>query len=217
MALLKGTKKGAPPAPRAEPLFQVVIKMRDQGVSDKEIVGKLREKGVSSSQILDAMKQADLKAAIKGGDAGGTDFGGDLGSMPDIPEFAEPSPAQYPSRQQYAAKETVSVTTEDIEEVVEEIISEKWKSVAKDLDDLKKWKDDSADSLGEIKEKVDGLADSLERLKASIAEQVNKYSQSIDDVTTEIKAMDKVFREIMPEFTDNVKQLSEAVAKIKKK
>ena len=43
--------------------------------------------------------------------------------------------------------------------------------------------------------------------------KVDEYNKSLGDVNVEIQAMGKVFQKLIPEFTENVKKLSETVNK----
>ncbi len=45
---------------------------------------------------------------------------------------------------------------------------------------------------------------------------MDEYSKGISDVSTELKAMQKIFQTVMPQFTANIKELQALVEKKRK-
>lgn len=187
-------------------LIDFVVRSRESGDSDKEIIDDLKDKGFGSQKILDIMKKADLKVASSAPASGiepAFEADEDLDNL-----GAEEEPAEH--------TKTRPVDS-DIEEIAEKIAEEKWSSVKKELEELTKWKDDSSAALEEMKQKFDELNTNIELFKKQLLERLTGYSDDIKDVSADIKAMDMVFKQILPELTSDVKELSGIIGKLKKK
>jgi uncharacterized protein YoxC len=122
--------------------------------------------------------------------------------MPPAPVFR---PAPAPAR----------LTTEEIQEIAEAIIAEKWQKVGKEIDEMKKTQDDISASLGGMQERMSNLEKKMDMVIQEILGKVDEYGKGIADVGTELKAMQKVFGTVMPTFTENIKDLQEVVGKAK--
>ncbi|MCX6774960.1 MAG: hypothetical protein NTY99_02610 [DPANN group archaeon] len=122
--------------------------------------------------------------------------------MPPAPVFR---PAPAPAR----------LTTEEIQEIAEAIIAEKWQKVGKEIDEIKKTQDDTSASLGGMQERMSNLEKKMDMVIQEILGKVDEYGKGIADVGTELKAMQKVFGTVMPTFTENIKDLQEVVGKAK--
>jgi predicted nucleic acid-binding Zn-ribbon protein len=105
--------------------------------------------------------------------------------------------------------------TEDIEKITESIISEKWGKLSSELKNMMEWKNELSKQLDSYKKKVEDLDNKLAQTQTAMIGKVDEYNKSIGDVNVEIQAMGKVFEKLIPEFTNNVKELSEIVKKHK--
>ena len=77
------------------------------------------------------------------------------------------------------------------------------------------WKNELSKQLDSYKKKVEDLDNKLAQTQTAMIGKVDEYNKSIGDVNVEIQAMGKVFEKLIPEFTNNVKELSEIVKKHK--
>jgi len=103
------------------------------------------------------------------------------------------------------------IPVEDIERISEAIISEKWKDVSKDLDGLKKWSEEAQNALMNLSDRMTKLEMKLDSIETAMLGKVEEYGKGIQDVGTELKAMQRVFQTVMPTFTENIKELRDIV------
>ena len=54
-------------------------------------------------------------------------------------------------------------------------------------------------------------------LQNSVVEKVSDYNRSVEDVGSEIKALEKVFKNILDPFTTNIKELNKITKELKGK
>jgi len=96
---------------------------------------------------------------------------------------------------------------EQIEEIAEAIIDEKWKEFEHDIRIIIDWKDKTESRVAQIEQQVKDLTGSLSNMQKSLMGKISQYDSNITDVGTEIKAMEKVFQKILPSLTENVNKL----------
>ena len=91
----KPAQQGTAPvaAPAAGVPTDLVIQMKQQGMSNNQIIQNLQGNGYSSSQIFDAMNQADVKGAVEAAPPGaGPGPMPGPGEAPMAPGAAQPMP-----------------------------------------------------------------------------------------------------------------------------
>lgn len=107
--------------------------------------------------------------------------------------------------------------TEEIQEIAEAIIAEKWRESAKEIDAIKKWKDETESALSNLSDRMTKLEMKLDSIEQAILGKVEEYGKGIQDVGTELKAMQRVFQTTMPTFVENIKELQGLVGEAKSK
>ena len=168
----------------------------------------------------------------KEGDASNT-----AGGVPPAPSAAEqappPPPEEYaypppdgggpPPEQGYAAypdqsAENFSVPQygtpvggddikERVEEIAEAIIDEKWNELIKDINKVIEWKEKTETEINTIEQEIANLKERFESLHRGVLGKITEYDNNLANVGSEIKAMDMVFKKILPTFTENVQKL----------
>ena len=110
----------------------------------------------------------------------------------------------------YGAAEQTST-----EEIVEAIIEEKWEALVKDVNKIVTWKNKIETKISEIETKIDNLKENFSDLNKAVLARVGDYDRHIMDVGSDLKAMEKVFSKVLPEFTHNINELSRITKNIK--
>jgi hypothetical protein len=178
--------------------------MRARGFDNNQIVQALQRNGYSSTQIFDALNQADLVSGA--------------GQPMNEPYLGSPPPMQE-SRQapQQNFDGQGGATAEEIEELVESVISEKWNSISKEFDKLSAWKSDVDTKIIKLDQRIESMKDDFDKLHQAIIGKIGEYDKNILAVGAEIKAMERVFSKVLPVFTENVNELSRITDNMKKK
>jgi uncharacterized protein YoxC len=137
-----------------------------------------------------------------------------------IPEPPTPTTEELPIPEEPVApspnKDPVTIMSDDIEQIAENIIEEKFEAINAEVQKFEKWKtliDTKVKDLSESVKKIDARVSDTQK---SIMTKVSDYNKSIKDVDVELKALTKVFEKVMPTFTTNVKELSKIVTKSKR-
>jgi DNA-binding transcriptional MerR regulator len=191
----------------------LVIQMRQQGYSNDQIIQNLQSQGYTSSQIFDALNQADIRGAVEAAPPGAAPAGpapAPEAAMPRAPPAALPAAAPMPA----PVPET---ERERIEEIAEAIIDEKWDELMKSVDKIAAWKEKTEAKIIKMEQTVKDLKERFEELHSGILAKIGEYDKGIRDVGSEIKAMEGVFKKVLPSLTENVSELSRITKAIKGK
>lgn len=189
--------------PQATPISQT-LQMKERGLTNNQIIQVLQHQGYNPQQIYDALAQAEARQSIEPY--------AQQQEMPreELPENApinqEPQQMQYPTH-----------TSHSNEELVESIIQEKWERMQKEMSKIEEWKDKIETRIDKMEQKVTDIKSDLDGLQKAIVARVGEYDKTLSNVGTEIKAMEKVFKDVLPEMTSNIQELSRITKKMKGK
>ncbi len=224
--------------------IQQISTMRQQGMSDNQIIQGLQRDGYKTHQIFDAMNQADLSSGAPlplddmpqqpnmqqpyppNPTQNMPQFAmPDSQSMqpPSSPPFLSPNPQQYPDQYPpYPPQTTEQVppdqpSYEKIEEIAESIIEEKWIELSKGISKIIEWKEKTDLKINELDIRIAQLKQSFDGLTKSLLGKMAEYDRNIGSVGSEIQAMEKVFQQMLPSFTENVNELSRITKNLKAK
>jgi hypothetical protein len=198
-----------------------IMQMRQQGLSNNQIIQNLQRQGFSNTQIFDAMNQADTKMAVEGVQPA-------FLSPPQQQQQSFTPPAQELFTQAPVSQSAPETSNRDVrnifqnsevkvEELVEAVIEEKWTELLKDINKIVDWKNKTEGRITEMEIKIESLKEGFSDLNRAVIGKVNDYDKHILEIGSDIKAMEKVFSKVLPAFTDNVNELSRIANKFKGK
>lgn len=211
-----------------------VITMRNQGMSNNQIIQNLQRYGYAIDQINNAINQADIKLGVH------TPFGPGPGSTPPVPGGTAPhepppggmaphgeppmagphgaglGPGPGPeSTEPTLATGIPSASEEKMHEIAESIIEEKWGEITDHIEKIITWKDSTEQKLAKIEQDIAHLTGSFDKLHEGVLGKVGEYDKNLETIGTEIKALEKVFQKVLPGFVDNVQELSRITRRVK--
>jgi len=192
----------------------LVLKMREQGLSNNQIITSLQREGYQTTEVFDAMNQADL------GGTNETPVGLNEETMQK--EDYQEEPLGQPEQQQlyeqptgYEAESYNDNEITKIEELVEAVVEEKWVDLVKDVNKVIEWKSNVESDTASIRQEIEDLKSSFSELQKNILTKVDEYDRNIVKVSTNIKAMENVFQKAIPTFTENINELARTVESLK--
>ena len=187
-----------------------VLQLRNQGLTDNLIAEELRKRGYNPQQITMALSEADssgdMSSSFPPPGSGGFSpnyvaqplaFGSQPGS---VPSAGGPDDAFF----------------ERMEEMVENMIDEKWDELLGEVKKIVEWKEKVEGNLAKLQGDVDKLKEDFKFLHQGVLGKLDDYDRKMTDVDTELKAVSKVFKDVVPEFVENVKQLGSIKQGLKK-
>ncbi|MBU1875549.1 MAG: hypothetical protein ABH824_02965 [Nanoarchaeota archaeon] len=183
-----------------------VIELRKQGLTDDIIADELSRKGYSQQQVGQSISQADFSA--------------DSSSQPQMSygstDFPMPGAAGTTSEMPAQSGEMGNIY-ERIEEITESMIDDKWDELIAEVKKIVEWKDKFEEKQVKITNDVEKLKEDFMILHKGVLGKLEDYDARMQDVGTELKAVGKVFKDVIPEFVDNVKELSSVTKGLKEK
>lgn len=214
MGLFGGKKEGGTSS-ESTPV-NVVKQLKDQGLTNNQIVQSLQSQGFKSHQIFDALTQVESQSS------------GPIGA-PSSDQFVSPeeTPMQqsfssvyqgsdFPSPPQSYGSSDPMVLREEIESVAEGIIEEKWVALMEDIKKIIEWKESIESRMIKLETGLNSANEQIAELRKGVLGKISDYEKGVSDVGVELKAMQKVFKESVPEFTSNISELSRLVTKLNK-
>jgi len=194
--------------PNASPVQQI-LDLRKQGLADEVIENELKNKGMQPQEIQLAIEQANTPSMPGGG-------------MPQMPPQGpptfnpEPTPPGSPPTTMPPPSGEEGNVYERIEAITESMIDEKWDDLIGEVRKIIEWKEKIEDKQTKMINDLEKLKEDFKVLHHGVLGKLEDYDSKMGDVGTELKAVGKVFKDVIPEFVDNVKELKDITQGVKK-
>jgi hypothetical protein len=170
-------------------LVQEVGRLRSQGMSNDQVAQRLLYQGYTNADVFDAMSQADVTPAHEG-------------SRMEAEMSISP-------RQEMA-------DTSRISEIAESIIEEKWSDLVDHVNKIIEWKSAVELKVAAMDEQIKNLKSEFEIMQKGVLGKISDTDSTMREVSTDIKALEQVFKKILPGFVENVNELSRITQRMKK-
>src|SRR3989338_6907172 len=180
-----------------------IISLRSQGLSNDQIVQTLQNEGYRATQIFDAIKHAEIKESMEGPNSLSISSNLQNPIMPSLGGLSMPTEPQ----------QTADISK--MEEIAEAIIDEKWNILVENVNKIIDWKERVDSQISGLNEKISMLKQDFSSLQSAIVGKTGDYDKTMKEVSTDIKAMSKVFQKILPGFIEKVNELSVITENIK--
>lgn len=165
-----------------------VQELRNQGLADTVIIDELSKRGYSPQQIQGALAQVEDSSS------------------------AMPPPMR---QERYTPSGENDGFSGRLEEIAESIIDEKWEDLLSEVRKIIEWKDRIEEKQTKLMNDLQHLKEDFATLHQGVLGKLQDYDDRMADVGTELKAVGKVFKDVVPEFVENVKELSSITGKMK--
>jgi DNA-binding transcriptional MerR regulator len=185
--------------------IQKVIDMKSQGFANEKIIESLLSEKFTYQQIRDAMQQADIKKNI-------SNPGINSAQAPEslkTPEQA-PKPIQSPPQQM---QRNNGINIDEIQRILEEIISEKWKESEEVIINMIEWKAVISTKIKDMETRMSEFNQRVDSMNSSLGKKAEEFNQTMNNVDSEIKALDKALNKLIPALSDNISELKDMVGK----
>ena len=195
------------------------LQLLNSGMKDGEVSQVLEGQGYSLQDIAGAINQAKIKQGVEG-------------NMPpqeqqmqeslsdqnfDIPLPTDNNQQNYPQTQQYQMPAQPTMSYEQMQAVVEQIVEEKWKDMMRNVGDMNVFRARVGDDMESVKQELLRTQKRLEDLQVAVLGKVKDYNESVINISNDMKALEQVFSKILTPLTQNVKDLSKITEELKKK
>jgi hypothetical protein len=167
-----------------------VMQLRTQGLTDNLIVEELKNQGFTPEQASQAISQADSS-------------GGGMSGM----NMSQSEPQQQQQQQQQPHSDEEGNIYERIEQITEGIIDEKWDALISEVKKIIAWKEKIEEKQTQMQNDLTKLKEDFKVLHQGVLGKLEDYDKRMQDVGVELNAVGKVFKDVVPEFVENVKEL----------
>lgn len=192
-----------------------VLKLRNLGYSNQQIIGALQAQGFKSHQIYDALSQADMndsRVREVPFENGNLDESPKQASI-EYPQQQETGYANYPQGQ--AGLDTDMV--DKIQQISEQIIEERWTDIVNNMRKVAEWKERTEDRIKNVELKLGVLTEQVKSIEESVLDRMKQYDTHVVQFSSDFKAMEMVFKDVIPKFTQGIQELSRLVDDFKEK
>jgi len=231
----------------AETPTEIVLRMIEEGKSDAEIVALLTEQGFKPAQISEALNQARIKQAVEAKAEEEAKLAPKEARVREVEEGLAPSiftakeeaeeaeeipkpsmemreerigkgvPSEVSYPYEYEAEATAAVDTEAIEEIAEEIVSEKWEEARAKISSIIEWREYMENRLKNMDDRMRRIESALDKMQAAVLGEVDKYGQTIKGLGAEVRSLEGAFSKILSPLVANIKELQRITGKLKPK
>jgi len=176
-----------------------VLSMKNQGLSNDQIIQNLKRQGYSSQQTFEAINQADIQkpadesAILEAPSPTPPEtMPGEMqpsmitGEEPEAkvkvtaPKVTQPAPPTAPMPPAVYERGP----EEQIEEIAESIIDERWQQIVESVGDINLFKEKVTTDIASIKQEILRLEQRFENLQKSILGKVREYDKKIKKIIT---------------------------------
>jgi len=200
---------------------QKVVELRNKGADNNKIIEALRSENYSFQQIRDAIQQADIKKSVAEPKAKAPPS--PVGTPAPTPKPVMQAPAPAPSAKPAAPTpmpqpmpQKPGVDLDEIQRVLEEIISEKWRESEKVINDLNEWRAVVNTKIKDFDTRMSEFNSRIEALNTVLGQKAEAFNDTMSSVDTELKALEKALNRLVPTLSDNISELKSIVSGSKK-
>ncbi len=192
-----------------------VSEMLNNGVSQQEIIDNLRQQGYDSTAIKNALLNA-LKNNSQNKQE--TPQPAQEQPMPDQIQQFQPSMSvrETPTPQKSDSTGMNEQMLENVQQILEQIIEEKWKNSSTELNSLRSSININSNSIENIKDQIEKLSQRIDNIQNTMVGKTEEYNKTISDVNVELQAFEKVIDRLVPAISDSIKELRDLIDGLKK-
>ena len=210
----------------------LVQRYASQGMSEQQIITKLKEQGLDEARINRALqialreevRRSPPQEAVSGPVAMGERQ--PFGNPPErLVAPTEPAPVRYAEppqtrmtfeRQEPEPYESPELGEITVEEIVEGIVAEKWEEFEDRLGNFEKKDIQIQGQMDDLRKKIDEVDKKIREREQTLLSKLGEFGESMDTIQGRIGSIEKVFKDFIPQLSDNIKAMSEIVEKHKK-
>jgi len=108
-------------------------------------------------------------------------------------------------------------SSNQMQEIAESIVEEKWEDFISKTGDINLWKETINNDIEAIKQEVLRTKERFNNLQNILIGKVTDYNKSVLELNSEMKSLEQVMQKIIEPLTTNVKELGKIAEDLKKK
>ncbi len=207
-----------------------VSSMVKSGMTEQDIIDNLRQQGYDSTAIKNALINGSMnndqgtQSPNHGQQRSAQQQTTNFNSFQKVDSAAAPQPVQMPqvqpvqlNRQESSKQSGLSEQALDtIQQVLEQIIEEKWESSSSDLNSVKTVLKSTSGNLDALRDQMNKLGQRIDGIQNVMLGKTEEYNKTLSDVNVELQAFEKVIDRLIPTISDSIKELRDLIDDLKK-
>ena len=198
-----------------------------EGLSDDDIIKALKP-SYSNKDLNDAMNQSkqdipednvleEINKIHSGPDLPSPETEEESEELLEEAPLPEDSGEEIQTQQQEYPSYGVqsSMSNDQMQQVIEAVVEEKWEDLISKVGDLNLWKESVNNDLEAVKQEILRTQERLSNLQNIMVGKVGDYSKNINDISTEMKALEQVMQRILQPLVMNIKDLNKVTQELK--
>lgn len=193
-------------------ILEQVTQLKNQGITDEQIITELQQQGISPREINDALSQSQVKNAVAGQDMEAPMPQYDQQSNPYTPQTQEYSeqqtydqyaPQNYQPQQEayypqagYDQSAQTTTDTDTIIEVANQVFIEKIKKIENKVNELNEFKTLTKSKVDNIDARLTKIETTISQLQSAIIQKVGAYGENLSNIKKEMNMMQDSFRKV---------------------
>lgn len=164
-----------------------------------------------------------------------TDF---YGASPEPTMTRRPTPLGYPPERIVSSEEPRPMTLEDartsftfepkniqepqspveeitVEELIEGIVTERWRDFEERMTDFEKRDMQLQAEIDDVRKRFKEIDASLMDREKGLSGKMEEFGGSMENIEGRIGSIERVFKEVLPQLTENIKSMTDFVEKVK--
>ncbi|MGV8152369.1 MAG: hypothetical protein ACP5OG_04760 [Candidatus Nanoarchaeia archaeon] len=211
-----------------------IAQMRQQGLSEPQIINSLKQEGFSPREIEESLSQSEIKYAIDDGEEKkeeDSSFGMQPSMMQSFGEEearASDKPESYPPSMQYSEQYSQPQSQQDyyqgyqqpsgvdidtVNELAGQIIEEKLMEIRKEMLSVFKIKEELDSELKTINSRIEKMENNFNQLQIAILGKIGEYGKNIQEISKEMHMTQDSFSKILNPLADNIRELQKITGK----
>ncbi len=190
-----------------------VSSLLSQGLAEPEMIRVLKEEGYSFQEIDSGITNV-LKQRVSNDPAA---FNASFQGQPieDLSPVFRPNPTDV-MRDETEHRNKAAVI-EEMEEVIETLIEEKFSRVLEELERADKKFTDLNEKFHELNGKLDAIESQGKGTFAAEIEKINAVDAKEENLEPRIASLEKAFKDIIPNLVDSIREVRETLASSKRR
>ncbi len=104
-----------------------------------------------------------------------------------------------------------------IEEIIEGVVDERWKDFEERLVDFEKRDMQLQAQIEDLRKRFKEIETTLKKREEGLVSKLEEFGGSVENIQGRIGSIERVFKDFLPQLTQNIRNMSELVDKIKEK
>jgi len=221
-------------------LIDTINKMKQQNLSNQEIIKTLEEQGYSPEEINSSLSQANIVPASPQPSNSSPSQQNMQPSLMASPQSSQPHqqpitqevqpepPQQYQEPQtseetyqnynqayypEQGYEQYLPSTSDTMAEIAEEIVEEKLTKLKNSIGNLSEFKIEIEDKLKNLHNRVRRIENIIDKLQLSILKKISIYGENLEDIKSEITKTQDSFSKILNPLVDKARKVTKTTKK----